>query len=45
MLLPQQIPWVHAQELLLTAQPIDAARAETIGLVNRIVPAEKLMDR
>lgn len=42
-LLPRQIGWVHAQELLLTAQPIDAARAATIGLVNRIVaPAELL---
>ena len=26
-LLPRQIPWVHAHELLLTAQPIDAERA------------------
>lgn len=42
-LLPRQIGWVHAQELLLTARPIDAARAAAIGLVNRIVePAELL---
>jgi enoyl-CoA hydratase/carnithine racemase len=43
-LLPRQIPWVHAFDLLLTAQPIDAARALEIGLVNRVVPAEQLMD-
>jgi enoyl-CoA hydratase len=42
-LLPRQIPWVHAMELLLTARPIDAERALAIGLVNRIVPAECLL--
>jgi enoyl-CoA hydratase len=43
-LLPRQIPWVHAHELLLTAQPIDAARALEIGLVNRIVDSDVLLD-
>jgi enoyl-CoA hydratase len=43
-LLPRQIPWVHAQELLLTAQPIDAARAAAIGLVNRVVPRAALLE-
>jgi enoyl-CoA hydratase/carnithine racemase len=42
-LLPRQIGWVHAQELLLTARPIGAARAAEIGLVNRIVPREALL--
>jgi enoyl-CoA hydratase/carnithine racemase len=42
-LLPRQIGWVHAHELLLTARPIDAARAAEIGLVNRIVPADELL--
>lgn len=42
-LLPRQIGWVHAQELLLLGQPIDAARAAEIGLVNRVVPADALM--
>ena len=42
-LLPRQIAWVHAHELLLTARPIDAARALEIGLVNRIVDAEQLI--
>src|SRR5262247_1845106 len=42
-LLPRQIGWVHAHELLLTARPIDAARAVALGLVNRVVePAELL---
>ncbi len=43
-LLPRQIAWVHAQELLLTARPIDAARAAAIGLVNRVVPAAELLE-
>lgn len=42
-LLPRQIPWVHAHELLLTARPIDAPRALEIGLINRIVAPEQLM--
>jgi enoyl-CoA hydratase/carnithine racemase len=44
-LLPRQIPWVNAQELLLTARPISAQRALAIGLVNEIVPAESLLKR
>jgi enoyl-CoA hydratase/carnithine racemase len=42
-LLPRQIAWVHAQELLLTARPIDASRAAEIGLVNRVVQPPELM--
>ncbi len=42
-LLPRQIPWVHAHELLLTARPIDARRALEIGLINRIVRPDQLM--
>ena len=41
--LPRQVGWAHAQELLLTARPIDAARAAEIGLVNRVVPAQELL--
>jgi len=44
-LLPRQIPWVHAHELLLTARPIDAERACAIGLVNAVVPPEELMPK
>jgi enoyl-CoA hydratase len=42
-LLPRQIPWVHAHELLLTARPIDARRALEIGLLNRIVEPDALL--
>jgi len=44
-LLPRQIGWVHAHELLLTAAPIDAERARAIGLVNELVPPERLLAR
>jgi enoyl-CoA hydratase len=42
-LLPRQIGWVYAHELLLTAKPIDAERALTIGLVNRVVDPAALL--
>jgi enoyl-CoA hydratase len=41
--LVQQIGHVHAMELLLTAKLIDATEAARIGLVNRVVPADRLM--
>jgi len=41
--LVQQIGYVHAMELLFTASLIDAADAARIGLINRVVPAERLM--
>jgi enoyl-CoA hydratase len=44
-LLPRQLGWVHAHELLLTARPIDAERARAIGLVNDVVPAERVLTR
>ena len=39
----QQIGYVHAMELLLTAELIDAEAAARLGLVNRVVPADALM--
>jgi enoyl-CoA hydratase/carnithine racemase len=42
-LLPRQIAWVHAHELLLTARPITAERALAIGLVNRLVAPDQLL--
>ncbi|OFZ99591.1 MAG: hypothetical protein A2Z64_08550 [Betaproteobacteria bacterium RIFCSPLOWO2_02_67_12] len=42
--LPRAIPLAVAAEMILTAQPIDARRACEIGLVNRVVPAARLMD-
>lgn len=41
--LPRQIPYAVAMELLLTGQPITAARAYDIGLINKVVPAVDLM--
>jgi enoyl-CoA hydratase len=41
--LTQQIGHVHAMELLLTADLIDAAEAARIGLVNRVLPADGLL--
>lgn len=40
--LPWLIPPRVAMELLMTAEPIDARRAQEIGLVNRVVPAAEL---
>ena len=39
----QQIGYVHAMDLLLTARLIDAEEAARLGLVNRVVPADRLM--
>jgi enoyl-CoA hydratase len=42
-LLPAQIGWTHANEIMLTAKPTGAERALEIGLINRIVPREQLL--
>lgn len=42
--LPRQIPWAVAMELLLTGQSISAERAREVGLVNAVVPGERLME-
>ena len=39
----QQIGYVHAMELLLTAKLVDAETAAQLGLVNRVLPADDLM--
>jgi len=39
----QQIGYVHAMDLLLTARLIDASEAARLGLVNRVVAAADLM--
>ena len=44
-LLPRQIGWVHAQELLLSARPIPAERAAAIGIVNAVVDRDALLPR
>ncbi|ORB82609.1 carnitinyl-CoA dehydratase [Mycobacterium kansasii] len=42
--LPRQIPYAFAMELLLTADLLDAQRALAMGLINRVVAADRLMD-
>ncbi|MGB7050989.1 MAG: crotonase/enoyl-CoA hydratase family protein [Acidimicrobiales bacterium] len=42
--LPKRIPTALALELALTGEAISAQRAFDIGLINRVVPAERLMD-
>lgn len=44
-MLPRQIAWVHAHEIMLTARPFSAAHALEIGLLNRVVKREDLLDR
>ncbi len=41
--LPRIVGKARALELLLTGEMIDAAEAQRIGLVNRVVPAERLL--
>jgi len=42
--LPRQVGRKRALEMILTSEPIDAKEAARIGLVNRVVPCDKLMD-
>src|SRR5487761_1962606 len=42
--LPRRVPLAVAYEMALTAEPIDAARAFDLGLVNRVVPGDQVVD-
>jgi crotonobetainyl-CoA hydratase len=42
--LPKRIPYHIAMELLLTGRWIDAAEAHRWGIVNRVLPADRLME-
>jgi E-phenylitaconyl-CoA hydratase len=42
--LPRLVPFGVALQLMLTGEHIDAAEAHRIGLVNKVVPAARLMD-
>lgn len=43
--LPKRIPYHIAMDLLFTGRWMDAAEAHKWGLVNEVLPADKLMDR
>lgn len=42
--LPHRLPMSLALEMAMTGEPIDAQRALDLNLVNRVAPAEKLLD-
>lgn len=42
--LPRRVPLAIALEMTMTGDPVDAARAEALGLVNRVVPASDVLD-
>jgi enoyl-CoA hydratase len=42
--LPKRVPRPVALEIAMTGEPIDAERAYTLGLVNRVVPADRVVD-
>lgn len=42
--LARQVPWARAAEIVLVGDRIDARTALDVGLVNRIVPADDVMD-
>jgi enoyl-CoA hydratase len=42
--LPKRVPLALATEIAITGDPIDAARAHQLGLVNRLVPADRVVD-
>ncbi|MBN1829957.1 MAG: enoyl-CoA hydratase/isomerase family protein [Deltaproteobacteria bacterium] len=44
-LLPRLVGDAQAREIIFTGRPIDAARAERIGLVNYVLPREKVMEK
>ena len=43
-MLPRTLPRAHALELLFRARNIDAAKAERIGFLNRVVPKGKALE-
>jgi enoyl-CoA hydratase len=42
--LPKRVPLALATEVAITGEPIDAQRAHALGLVNRVVPRDKVVD-
>lgn len=44
MFLPRRVPLAIALELAMTGDPIDAPEAKRLGLINRVVPADQVVD-
>jgi enoyl-CoA hydratase len=44
MFLSRRIPLAKALELTMTGDPIDVAEAAAMGLINKVVPADKVVD-
>jgi enoyl-CoA hydratase/carnithine racemase len=42
--MPKRLPMAVALELAMTGDPIDAERAQALGLVNKVVPSAALLD-
>lgn len=42
--LAKRVPLALALEFAMTGDPIDATKAETLGLVNKVVPREQVLD-
>src|SRR6202020_2901153 len=42
--MPKRLPMAIALELAMTGDPIDAARAYELGLVNKVVPSGQVLD-
>ena len=42
--LPRLVGYQRAAQMMFTGDPVDAATAAQVGLVNRVVPADQLMD-
>jgi enoyl-CoA hydratase len=42
--LPRQVPFVHAMDILLTGRYLTADEAAEIGLINKVVPKDQLLD-
>jgi enoyl-CoA hydratase len=40
----RQVPLCRAKELMFTGEPVDASTAVAIGLANKVVPKDKLME-
>jgi enoyl-CoA hydratase len=43
--LPRQIPYARALEMLMIGDPIEAREALALGLLNYVVPRERLLDK